>query len=169
MNQSAFLQNLFDAEMQKIMENKKKEKPNTSLEEVKKQIKNIFDLSDYRPSERDFRIQYTVFEYAGNVETDFSNESSKMDSWYMNCILSETKDEGIYECNITYAEQTAIEFASYKGNYQDFLLSGSVDKRKCSDNQKIYVIDLYPNFVPKHFKGTCITRGGFNGWNYFNF
>lgn len=76
----------------------------------------------------------------------------------MNCIL-DTRDEGIYDVNVMFTDDsTNVEFDSYKGCYDHFVH----DKLVCNLNQsiptKIYACDLYDNFIPRHYTGSCHTR-----------
>jgi hypothetical protein len=118
-----------------------------------KDIINNFEPKDN--ANRNFLIQYTVFDNDGG------------DEWYMNCILSESCDEGIYESSVEYADETKILFDSWKGNYDEFNHTIMSDNRGMSNDTYIYACDLYDGFQPKNYKGYCMTRGGFTGWNWF--
>ncbi|XWV25910.1 GNAT family N-acetyltransferase [Tupanvirus soda lake] len=130
---------------------------NSIPENIKKQLIKIIDnLADENEANRNFLIQYSVF------EKDDDNE------WYLNCILSECQDEGIYDVNVEYSDKTSVEFDSRKYNYDNFIHTEFVDERGNSDEFKIYACDLFDKFIPRNFKGHCTTRGGFIGWNWFN-
>ncbi|XWV24671.1 putative ORFan [Tupanvirus deep ocean] len=129
---------------------------NEILNHIKTQLVEIInDLADDNEANRNFLIQYTVFEDHGDNE------------WYMNCILSECCDEGVYDVNVEYSQESNIVFDSHKGNYDDFCHTLFEDERGNSSEDKIYACDLFDNFEPRHYKGTCCTRGGFTGWNWF--
>jgi hypothetical protein len=128
------------------------------MDSVKLKLKQWFEneYDDVSQEEKDFRIQYTVF------EREESNE------WYMNCIC-ECGDEGIYDVEeIQYSDYTNILFESYKNGFS--LTIQEYDSMEgCSDNSSIYAIDLYPDYKPKDFIGKVWVRGGAIGWNYITF
>ncbi len=128
---------------------------------VSQNIRKWFETEykDASEVERDFRIQYTVFEYV-KIQKEY----------YMNSTLTEAKNEGIYDAKeLAYSETTNVEFWSWKGNYDEFQITDNCDHRGESDSNDIFLIDLYPDHEPKHFKGEVWSRGGFIGWNWLEF
>jgi len=99
----------------------------------------------------DFRIQYSVFH--------LEETTAKYETWVMKCIF-DTNEEGLYTVgNVEYSEKNKIKFRSYKGNYPERTITQIGDMRGQSNDKKLYIIDLYPDFEPKKYKGVVSTRG----------
>lgn len=160
------------------------QKHNDPLTKTREKLKAWFEqwvddhsmsLNEHKPTqaEKDFRIQYSYFEP--------SNLQYEPNIWYMWCTLPCTSDWPLYQCNgISYSpnDETNIEISSWKGSHDDIVLLSSVNaqrydyrgnfysftiqdynKRGQSTEDRIYLVDLYPEFQPRHFEGECWTRG----------
>ena len=129
-------------------------------------------VASYNDACSNFLIQYTIFR---QMDTERNDDGSETQKWYMQCTIENTCEEGIYDMNLTYADDvTEVKVKSLKGNYDDFMFSTdymSDDYGHCTEYIKdamnsICAVDLYPNFVPRDYKGEVTTRGGYTGWNY---
>ena len=111
----------------------------------------------YWPRIKHFWIQYSCFERLDDGD------------WYMNCIVDQTQNQGVYDlaydAHIKYSDETKIEFESRKNSYESFVLEQQMHGKGKSTDETIYLIDLYPEYEPAHFEGSCLTRGAFTGWN----
>ena len=123
-------------------------------QELKEDLKEIIDSRGECRANKDFLIQYSIFEFNG-------------DEWYMNCTLAKCKNEGIYDIDVEYTNnETTVIFKSWKGNYDDFTHAHCEDHCDSSTPNRVYACDVYDDFEPKNFVGECYTRGGFTGWNW---
>jgi hypothetical protein len=86
-----------------------------------------------------------------------------VEHWLMKGCIPRTNEEAIYEdVNVDDdVKSTLVEMTSRKGNYSkhDVYLEEIVDCRGMSTDNLIYLIDLYPEYKPRHFQGSCWTRG----------
>lgn len=129
-----------------------------SLQQFTRQsLRNHIERRYQQGADRDFVIQYGRFQ---------RHPTDKL-RWYISTIIDECHDESFYTVNVSPADHTNVVFESRKDCYPSFTMNqlGSELKDDYSGG-RISVSALFPDYKPRHFTGTCETRGGFtgNGW-----
>lgn len=128
-------------------------------DDLKQNLKNIIDKLSTNNTHKDFLIQYSFFDY-----------DTFDDTWVLECIIGDTINrESIYDSKLTYGAETSVTFSSYIKSYKSFVYVELINYKGSSKKGIIYACDLYEDFVPKHFIGTCTTRSSFTEWNCFRF
>ena len=116
-------------------------------------------MMGFTPIQRECMINFTVFEF---------NRSDEKHKVYMNCILKECADEGIYSIEeLEQSKTNEITFGSRKGNYDNFIFTDEIPTVTDESTKCIDARTLFPETPIRHYKGNMTTRGGYTGWNWF--
>jgi hypothetical protein len=127
--------------------------------QMKQSMRSWFEVEYGNLSEasRDFMIQYSYLE---RIDDYYAHVNE--DLWTLRADAYLTED-GIYDIDsMEYSDdETIVKFYSYKGNHSKFTINSNEfdDNRDCSTNDRVYIVDLYPDHEIKHFKGVVWTRG----------
>ena len=124
------------------------------------------EYKDVHDAARDFVIQYSFLE---KTEEWRSEKECCVEGyeWHLTCFLPYILwCDYLYDINcISYSDDdcTDVLIKSWKGNHDEVELKELVQiEGRTSTNEKIYLLDVYPEHKLRHFKGDCWTRG----WTY---
>jgi len=124
------------------------------------------------PTNLYFLIQHTKFQWKKNYRDCGCKVSSKTETWKMHWCpsvsLHTCQSEMFTDIDVAIDDnvipKTDITFKSCQNSYEYFYQVLSVDNRGCSSDNTIYVCDLFKDFVPLYFTGSCKTSKPCSHW-----